>query len=405
MAPPTGPLAGIRVVDVTAVILGPYCTQILGDMGAEVIKVEPPEGDIMRHTAPNRSPGMGAAFLNLNRNKRSLALDLKQAPARAALQRLVAEADVYVHSMRPQAAERLGMGSAALRAANKRLIYCAAYGFRAGGLYSGLPAFDDTIQAACGLAALQGQGGAPDYVRTVIADKTTGLMLAGAIAMALYARERTGEGQSLEVPMFETMVSFVMAEHLAGRSFEPPLGGAGYPRVLAQDRRPFRTKDGFIGILPYTTEQWRRFLDLAGRPELKDDARFADPAARSRHPGFLYETVAEILTARTTADWLDALTRADIPAMPVNTPDALLDDPHLAAEDFFPRIEHPSEGVLRMVDIPVRFDGTPGAIRRHAPRLGEHSRAILGELGYGAADIDALVASGATKEAAEVATA
>ncbi len=405
MGPPPGPLAGIRVVDVTAVILGPYCTQILGDMGADVIKVEPPDGDIMRYGAPYRHAGMGAAFLNLNRNKRSLVLDLKKPEARAALGRLVARADVFVHSMRPQAAERLGMGVAALGAGNPRLVYCAAYGFREGGAYGGRPAFDDTVQAACGLAALQGGAEAPEYVRTVIADKTTGLMLAGAIAMALYARERTGRGQSVEVPMYETMVSFLMAEHLAGRSFEPPLGGAGYARVLAPERRPFRTRDGFIGILPYTTEQWRRFLDVGGRPELKDDARFADPAARSRHAGFLYETVGRILATRTTREWLDALMRADIPAMPVNTPDALLDDPHLAGEGFFPLIDHPSEGRLRTTGIPVRFDATPGAIRRPAPLLGEHSREILGELGYDAAAIDALVAAGATMEAVTNATA
>ena len=285
-----GPLAGIRVVDLTSVVLGPLATQILGDMGADVIKVEPPEGDLTRHIAPFRHPGMGAVFLNVNRNKRSVVLDLKDAAARATMRRLVGTADVFIHSIRPQAAARLGLGPDELTAGNPRLVYCGAYGFAEGGPYSGKPAFDDIIQAACGLAAVQAdETGAPRYVRSIVADKVTGLTAAWAIAMALFERERSGRGQAIEVPMFETMVSFILAEHLDGRTFDPPLGPARYARMMAEHRRPQPTRDGYIALLPYTTAQWQRFFRLAGRDEMAEDRRVLDPTERSRRIGELYE--------------------------------------------------------------------------------------------------------------------
>jgi crotonobetainyl-CoA:carnitine CoA-transferase CaiB-like acyl-CoA transferase len=377
-----GPLVGIRVVDLTSVILGPLATMILGDMGADVIKVEAPEGDILRWVAPFRNQGMGAVFLNANRNKRSVVLDLKQVEARAALAKLVQTADVFVHSMRPQAIARLGFGPEALLAQNPRLIYCGAYGFSERGPYAGKPAYDDIIQAACGIAALQrDEGGAPRYVRSILADKTTGLTVAYAVAMALFERERSGKGQAIEIPMFETMVAFTMTEHLAGLTFDPPLGPAGYDRMMAPHRKPYPTRDGYIALLPYTNAQWARFFDLAGRPEMKEDRRVTDPGERSRDIAAMYALVAELTPARTTADWLAALDRAEIPAMPVNEPDDLIEDAHLLELAFIRRIEHPSEGRLVQMGIPVGFTRTPGSVRRPAPRLGEHTEEVLREIG------------------------
>ncbi|MEE8247775.1 MAG: CoA transferase, partial [Alphaproteobacteria bacterium] len=264
----SGPLEGIRVLDLTAYLLGPFGTQILGDLGAEVIKVEPPEGDIMRRLGPSRHDGMAAVFLNLNRNKRSIVLDLKRAAGREALLRLAVGADVFIHNMRPKAIAALDLGYAAVSAANPKIVYCGTYGYRHDGPYGDKPAFDDMIQGASGMAALVGrQSGEPGYVPTAFIDKTVGMAAAYAILAALFYRERSGEGQELEVPMLETMVQFIMVEHLYGLTFEPPLGGAGYPRMLAPQRRPYRTRDGHICILPYTDRQWRRFLELAGRPE------------------------------------------------------------------------------------------------------------------------------------------
>jgi crotonobetainyl-CoA:carnitine CoA-transferase CaiB-like acyl-CoA transferase len=363
------------------VLLGPLATQMLGDMGADVIKIEPPEGDVTRHVAPFRHPGMGAVFLNANRNKRSVVLDLKQEEARATLLRLVRTADVLVHSIRPQAIERLGLGPEPLCTLNPRLVYCAAYGFGEAGPYRGKPAYDDIIQAVSGLAALQRDGnGAPHYVRGVIADKVTGLTVASAIAMALFERERSGRGQAIEVPMFETLVAFLFIEHLNGLTFDPPLGPAGYERVLARHRRPYRTRDGYIALLPYTSAHWRRFFRLVGRPEMEDDPRVRDASERSRRIGELYAVVAELMPSRSSAEWLRLLDEIDVPAMPVTEPDRLLEDPHLLELAFIRAIEHPSEGALRVLGIPVRFARTPGTIRRPAPRLGEHTEEVLREI-------------------------
>jgi crotonobetainyl-CoA:carnitine CoA-transferase CaiB-like acyl-CoA transferase len=380
-APSAGPLAGIRVVDLTTVVLGPLTTQMLGDMGADVIKIEAPEGDITRHVAPFRNPGMGAVFLNANRNKRSVVLDLKQEAERDKLVRLIATADVFVHSMRPQAARRLGLDPDRLLAANPRLIHCGAYGFAEGGPYSGKPAYDDIIQAVSGLAALQrDEAGAPNYVRSVVADKVTGLTAAWAVAVALFERERSGKGQAIEVPMFETLVSFLFIEHLDGVTFEPPLGTIGYDRVLAPHRRPYRTQDGYVALLPYTTAHWQRFFRLAGRPEMADDRRVCDVAERSRRNGELYALVAEIMPARSTAEWLKVLDEIDVPSMQVTEPARLLEDPHLLEMAFIRTIEHPSEGALHVLGIPVKFARTPGTIRRPAPRLGEHTEEVLREI-------------------------
>ncbi|KCB23763.1 CaiB/BaiF CoA transferase family protein [Bordetella hinzii] len=364
-----GPLQGVRVVDMTSVAMGPYATQILGDMGAEVIKVEAPQGDVFRSSAPAAHAGMGPAYLNLNRNKFSVTLDAKAPADRERLLALIAGADVFVSNVRAAALARLGLDAATLCARHPRLIHCSAVGFGQDGPYAAQPAFDDIIQAMSGLADLQGRNsGAPAYVNTILADKVAGLTLAYAIPMALYERERSGQGQALEVPMFETMVSFTLAEHLSGHSFVPPRGPMGYSRVLSPQRRPYRTRDGYLALLPYTDAQWRRFFALAQRPELAEDARYVDAAARARNVDALYQDLADIVAGRDTEAWLALLAGADIPHSRVNTPQALFDDPHLRATGFFRQVEHPTEGRLVTTAIPVRFSRTPGGIRRLAPR-------------------------------------
>jgi crotonobetainyl-CoA:carnitine CoA-transferase CaiB-like acyl-CoA transferase len=381
----SGPLAGVRVIDLTSVVMGPYATQILGDMGADVIKVEAPDGDLFRYVAPSLHRGMSAAFLNLNRNKRSIALDLKRDEDRRSMLDLLARADVFVTTVRPQAMRKLGLDYETLNAVNPRLIYCGGYGFSEAGPYAGRPAFDDIIQAMCGLASLQGwdDEDGPHYVNTIFADKTVGYAIASAVGMALYERERSGLGQAIEVPMFETMVSFTMIEHMAGETYcHPPKGmeGLGYERVLTPHRRPYRTRDGYLGLLPYTTLQWRNFFAAAGRSELAADERLGDPAWRSQNVGELYRILAEVLAERTTAEWVEVLKNADLPMAPVLSPEDLLEDEHLRAVDFFERRVHPSEGEIRNMQIPVHFSRTPATVRRLAPRLDEHRVEIMREI-------------------------
>lgn len=367
----SGPLVGVRVLDLTSVGMGPYATQILGDMGAEVIKVESAAGDAFRHSAPSLHDGMSAAWLQLNRNKRSLVLDLKAEADLALLHRLLADADILVSSIRPQAMRRLGLDPAELVHRYPRLIYCGLYGFSEAGPYAGQPAFDDIIQARSGCADLQGRSGAsePAYVNTVIADKVSGLTAAYAMAMALYERERSGCGQAIEVPMFETLVSFNLIEHMAGASFSGSGLPMGYGRVLSPFRKPYRTRDGHISVLPYTSQQWLRFFELSGHSEYARQERFTDPVQRGRHIDELYRLVADILVEHTTTEWIARLEAADIPCAPVTTLEGLLEDPHLKATGFFQTREHPSEGLVTMPGIPVGFSRTPGSIRTLAPGL------------------------------------
>jgi crotonobetainyl-CoA:carnitine CoA-transferase CaiB-like acyl-CoA transferase len=309
--------------------------------------------------------------MNLNRNKRSVVLNLKKDEDKAVLMRLLKDADVFVSNTRPQALRKLGLAYEVLEKHNPRLIFCGTYGFSEKGPYAGRPAFDDVIQAMSGLAALQGHNSSegPEYVNTIMADKCAGLTATYAISMALYEREKSGRGQAIEVPMFETMVSFNLLEHMAGQTFRPKMSNMGYERILSPHRRPYRTRDGFIGLLPYTTAQWTRFFEIAGTPEHAADPRFVDPVKRSENINTLYGILADLVARRTTAEWSELLKNADIPMAPILSPDDLLEDPHLEAIGFFQAVEHPTEGAVRTVGIPVTFSRTPGAIDSLAPRL------------------------------------
>ena len=395
-----GPLHGIRVLDLTTIILGPFATQILGDMGADVIKVESPDGDAVRGVGPVPGQDRASVFLGSNRNKRSLVLDLKREPAREALLRLARDADVFVHNMRPQAIDRLGLGYEALREANPRLVFCGAYGFRRTGPYANKPAYDDMIQAASGLAALQGASGPPRYVTSAICDKITAQAVAHAITLALFHRERHGEGQAVSVTMFENMVAFNMVEHLYGQSYVPARTKVGYTRTLSEHRRPFRTLDGYIGVLPYNDRQWRSVFAIAGCAHLMDDARFADLPSRHANIDALYETLAGILATRRTGEWLDELDAGNVPAMAVLSGEDLMDDPHLEAVGFWQFAEDPQLGTLRLPGIPMQFSATPGSIRRLPPKLGEHSVEVLREAGYTTGEIEAMLAEGISVDGA-----
>ena len=392
-----GPLQGMRVVDVTTVMLGPYATQTLGDLGADVIKVEaPPTGDIARNLGPSRRLGMSGSFLNMNRNKRSLALDLKQEAARGVLRRLVATADVFLHNMRPQAIARLGFGYEDVARMKPDIVYVGAYGFGQEGPYKAKAAMDDAIQAASGLASLfVRQDGQARYVPSAIADKIVGLTVSQAVLAALVHRSRTGEGQFVEVPMLETMVAFNLIDHLGAGAYAEPPNAIGYPRASSPARRPFPTRDGHVCVMPYDDKQCLKFFSAVGRPELMQDARFASFAARARHTEAFYGFIAEVTPLKTSAEWLAICEAEGIPAMPIVDIEHLPDDPHLQAVGLFERHPHPTEGDTVLVRPPVRYARTPATIRRPAPTYAEHSTEVLRELGYAESDIAPLAASGA----------
>ncbi len=395
-----GPLQGIKVIEMTSVVLGPWACQMLGDMGADVVKIEQPRGDSNRTLGAAANPGMGALYLTCNRNKRGIVLDLKQPAARAALLAMVKTADVLMHNNRPQVMTKLGLDYADLKQVNPHIIYCGAYGYSKKGPYGSFGALDDSIQAVSGIAMLNKLVlGEPRYLPTIVADKTTAITAVYAILAALFHRERTGEGQEIEVPMFETMTSFVMAEHLWGMVFEPPKGPPGYVRLMSQHRKPYPTKDSYIAILPYLDAHWEKFCRLTGHPELIDDPRFKTLANRVRNIDATYSKTSEIMATRTTAEWLKVFDKSGVPVIVVNTLEELITDPHLTATGFWQFQEHPTEGRLRMASFPVNFSASPAAITRPAPRLGEHTVEVLREAGLSDKEIGQLTASGAAMTA------
>ena len=376
-----GPLAGVRVVDLTAMVMGPYCTQIMADMGADVVKVEPPAGDNTRHVSVGPEPGMNGVFANVNRGKRSVVLDLRTAGGKDALRSLVAQGDVFIHSMRAKAIAGLGFGYGDVAAVNPSIVYTNCYGYGRRGRNADLTAYDDTIQAECGLPSVQERlTGTAGYAGTIMADKVAGLTALYATMMALFHRERTGEGQEVEVAMFETMAAFMLVEHANGAMFDPPLGPAGYPRAVTPDRKPYRTKDGLISALVYNDKQWSAFVG-AVRPAWADE-RFATLPQRARRIDTVYALLSETFLERTTKEWLDLLRSLDIPAAPVRTLDDLFDDPHLADVGFFETVASPN-GPVRFPGPPAWFSKTPGRVAGPAPRLGAHTAEILDGTGTG----------------------
>ncbi len=378
--PATGPLRGVRILDLTSVVMGPSATQLLGDFGADVIKIESPAGDTMRWIGPWRTAGMGPLFLYGNRNKRSVALDLKTAEGKAAALALATRADVLISNVRPEGLRRLGLDYESVRLANPRIIYCAAVGYGSGGPDSGKAVYDDLMQAASGIAGLFGAvDGAPRYAPINICDRVVGVYVATSIAAALYHRAMTGEGQSIEVPMLETMTQFVLADHIGGGAFVPPAGEMGYRRLLSRTRGPYPTKDGYLSLVVYSDRHWRAFTQLIGCPELLDnDPRFRSQESRTRHAQEIGGFLAAELPKRTSAEWLEVLHGIDIPACRVNSIDELFHHPHLAAVHFFEEADHPSEGRVTVCRVPITFSASPGSVRRLAPNLGEHNEEVLG---------------------------
>lgn len=396
-----GPLDGIKILELTAVVLGPWACQMLGDMGADIIKIEAPYGDSNRSLGDFRNTkGMAALYLTCNRNKRSLVLDLKKPEARDALLKLVETADVLVHNNRPQVMDKLKLDYDTLKEINPKLIYCGSYGYGKKGPYGDKGALDDSIQAVSGIAMLNKLVlGEPRYLPTIVCDKTTAMAVVQAVLAALFHRERTGRGQEIEVPMYETMVSYVMAEHLWGHAFEPPMGPPGYVRLMSEHRKPYPTKDGYIAILPYLDAHWETFCKLASREELLDDPRFKTLADRVANIDDTYQETGKTMLTKTTKEWMGIFGKTSVPTIVVNSLEDLIHDEHLNAVGFWKSIDHPTEGKLRTPAFPIAFSDSPADIRRHAPLLGEHTVEILSEAGLDQASIDAMIENGATKVA------
>ncbi|MEZ5870861.1 MAG: CoA transferase [Nitratireductor sp.] len=392
-----GILDGYRIVDLSSVVLGPFCTQILGDMGADVIKIESPDGDIMRHAGPTVSPGMGPIYLTINRNKRCMTLDLQKPAAKEILRRLIRTADALIHNVRAAGIERLGFGYEAVKPIKPDIVYVHAVGFGSNGAYAGRQAYDDLVQAVTGMSTMlprQDSTTAPRYFPGLIADKTTGLYAANALLAGLLHRERTGRGQFIEVPMMECMVSYTMAENLYGHTFVPPKGPTAYTRSINPERRPYATKDGYIALMPYSDANWAACFRLGGRPELTKDPRFATYARRTENITELYGILSEIAVQRTTDEWLKVLGEANVPAMRVHTLETVLEDPQMRDTGFISHRQHPSEGEYLCVGHPVRYSDAPTSVRIDPPLQGQHNREILVELGFSDDEVDGFAGQG-----------
>lgn len=394
------PLDGVRIIDLSTVLMGPLATQILADYGADVIKVEPPQGDVMRNAGSMRHPKMGSLYIHSNRNKRSVVLDLKRPIARMALLQMCRTSDVLVHNIRPAAMSRLNLGYSDIAAENPAIIYLSLTGFGQTGLYARRTAVDDVVQAASGLADLYAKstGQEPAYVPSVVADRITGISAAHALLAALIYRMRTGRGQSVEVPMFETLVSHILGDHLSGKTFEPAAGPMGYSRLLTPFRRPYRTCDGYIAATVYTDKQWQTFWAALGRQALIVDERFKDAAVRAKNYDAAYKFLNDAFVSKSTGEWQSLLDYLDVPCMPVNSLEDLLEDPHLKSVSMFESHEHPSEGSITTMKVPSTWSECDLSLRRHAPVLGEHSREVFREFGINERDIAQLMINSASVE-------
>jgi crotonobetainyl-CoA:carnitine CoA-transferase CaiB-like acyl-CoA transferase len=397
----SGPLHGVRVLDLTTVVMGPYATQILADFGAEVIKIEPPGGDVMRYAWPFRNPGMGHIFLNANRNKRSIVLDLKQSEAREACLALAKKTDVLVYNIRPQAMARLQLSYEQVKKQNAKIIYVGCFGYSQRGPYAAKAAYDDMIQGASGLPwLLQKQGASePRYAPMIVADRSVGQQVASAVSAALYCREKTGQGQRVDVPMWEHLLQIVLSDHLGGYTFDPQQGEPGYARILAPDRRPYETQDGYVCALIYNDKQWKAFVDIIGKTEILSRPEFSTQEARSKNYRTAYAMIAHEMKLRSTAFWLEALERGDIPVQRMNSLDDIVADPHLNAIGYLQVVDHPSEGRIRTLAVPSEWSESKPEYRRHAPRLGEHTREVLREAGLSTEEINCLLQTGAARAA------
>ncbi len=393
----TGPLAGVTILDLSTVVLGPYATQLLGDMGADVIKVENGAGDIMRHAGPAPAEGMGAIFMGCNRNKRSILLDLKSEGGKEAMRRLAAKSEVFFTNVRMDGLKRLGFGYEDVKKLRDDTIYVHCAGYGASGPYAGKPAYDDLIQAGSGVADLFAirEGGAPKYMPALMADKVSGLHAAYAVIAGLFHKGRTGQGQFIEAPMLEAFTAFNLVENLYGATFVPPMAQMAYTRSSSPNRMPYPTKDGYIGIMPYDDRQWKTFFELGGRPEvMTQDPRFSTYNARTANIGALYGLVGEVAATKTTDEWLALLNAADIPAARCATLPEVLQDPHMRATGFIHERQHPAGFPYIALEHPVNFGASPANIRMDPPALGEHTAEVLGELGFAADEIAGMTAKG-----------
>ncbi len=396
----TGPLDGVRVVDLTTIVVGPICARTLADYGADVIKVEAPGGDLLRTMAEgSRHPGMSGKFINFNRNKRSIELDIKKRKGLEALLRLIARSDVFVSNVRPEGLTRAGLDFASLAKRNSRLIHCSILAFGRGGRYFNRPAYDPVIQSLSGVAGTIARAtGEPRFVPMVMSDHISGLIAAQAIGFALFRRERTGKGEAIDVPMLENMASFVASEHLGAKTFDPPVGPSGDSRLLSPNYRPVPTKDGYVTVRPNTNAQAFAFFDAIGRPELKTDPRFDSAASRTRNAKLYFEVQATSLGHKTTDEWVELFDKLDVPAARYNSIDDLLTDPHLKDVGFFREEAHPSEGKIHRTMLANVFSGGARQDEGHAPLLGQHTREILAETGYDTTEIEEMLSSGAVSE-------
>lgn len=395
---PKRPLEGYRILDLTSVVLGPYCTQLLGDLGADVIKIENPDGDIMRHAGPMVSPAMGPIYLTINRNKRAMTLDLRKPGAKEILRKLIETADGMIHNIRAGGMRRLGFDYDSVKAIKSDIIYCHAVGYGSKGHYAERQAYDDLVQAASGAAfmiPMQDGSSEPRYFPGLVADKTTGLHAAYAMLAAFLHRERTGEGQFIEVPMMECMVSFTMAENLYGHAFVPPREPIAYTRSVNPNRKPYRTKDGYIAVMPYSNDNWLNFLSHGGREDLMEDPRYSTYKERTKNITDLYKVCEEVALLKTTDEWMEVLAAENVPCMRVHSLESVLQDPQISETGFLEEREHPSEGKYKAVNNPIEFSGSPVTIDREPPLLGQHNREILEELGIDDAQFDAWNEEGA----------